>query len=87
MDDSILSFERVTHVEVRCACGLALVFPLSPQTEQPRPIRPNRCPNCDSDLGTAAVGVQALRQFCFHARAFTAAMQNSGVEIRIAAQE
>jgi hypothetical protein len=84
MDNSIFSFEEVRRVEIRCACGVGVVFSLLPDSEDPEPkdTQPTYCPACRASLGTAAVAVKALRQFYFHAQAFTAERPNRRVELR-----
>ncbi len=85
MDNSIVSFEEVSRVEIRCACGTGVAFSLIPDTEDPVPkdTNPANCPTCGTSLGTAALAVKALRQFYFSAQAFTNEKVNRKVELRI----
>jgi len=83
--DSIVSFEEVSRVEIRCACGTGVAFSLIPDAEDPEPkdTKPANCPTCRTSLGTAALAVKALRQFYFHAQAFTVERADRKVELRL----
>ena len=80
MDQSIVSFEKVTHVEIRCACGVGMVLPAFSDSQD---LKTANCPACGDDLGTAVLAVKALRKFYTHAKAFTDPTADRKVELRI----
>jgi hypothetical protein len=74
-----ISFEEVSHVEVRCACGVGVVFPMTPDVRETKPVN---CPACSMDLKDAVMAVKEFRQFYFHAKDFRESA-NGKVELRI----